>query len=1063
MAPLSPYSKVFYNEWKLFPARIDYNIVFDQNLYGYINTNHLLESVKRCLSDYVIFNCHVEEKNSELHWVKNKCIFDLEYITRKVTNEEILLYVKEPFDLEKGPLYRCKLIKINDYVYRFIIVLHHILIDGSTFDVFIDEISRYYNDTAYKAPLTQEVQFLKISVLSKHLSDKIERNRENNKQFWGASLSDFESPNLNLIKVSEEANTNAIAPEKQFTQFSDSISQKTFSFSANILKKLNKIRDTYSLSPYLYGQIIYAILINKYTGQDKFCLSYPISISEGKEFFYGASINTNFIPYNFNKINNIIDIIYQVKEFVDSLDRNGQKHNYLPVAQILEVSDKSILGCIFSQTNFSQQTFKFLNSKATVNNTNVNLHHDFSFEQEIRKGKVCYRVKYKDNKIDTYLLDEFIKAYKKLFIDLLENIANVQDNAELIELENYNLLSKKQYEKIIHKWNKTQKKYPINITVQELFENQVEKTPDKIALTYEEKSLTYKELNEKSNQLANYLRSLGVHPETLIAVVCERSLEMMVSLLGILKAGSAYVPLDSNYQIKQLQFILNDTQATIILTDKKTIDKIPATFARVIAIDEEWDSIGKYSFSNPHKNMDPNNLAYVIYTSGTTANPKGVMVTHRGVTNYISNIKSYITAKDNVDFSTNIGFDLTITTTLCSLCLGAKVTIYGKQLQDLDSYKEHLIKNCVTVIKLVPSYFEFVVSFLCMTKVKKIILGGEKLNQKTINKLYDLRKNYKNNFDLSIYDEYGPTEATVGTCNSRVYPNKHSTIGKPYKNYRVYVLDTNLSPVPLGVIGELYIGGLGLARGYLNRPDLTAEKFIPNPFLTPEEKKQEDSTRLYKTGDLVRWLPGGNLEYIGRNDFQVKIRGYRIELEGIEKVLSGYEGIKQCVVIAKERVNTENESESKYLVVYYLADKKLDEVILINYLQARLPEYMVPSSFIYLEKLPFTINGKLDKKALPDPEFTSINNNLSPRNELEKKICMIWSEILGLPEHKIGIQDDFFKLGGDSLLIARLMLILKKKFSIETKISELLVNNTVDKLAKVVNFKTENKNVIDKK
>jgi len=360
------------------------------------------------------------------------------------------------------------------------------------------------------------------------------------------------------------------------------------------------------------------------------------------------------------------------------------------------------------------------------------------------------------------------------------------------------------------------------------------------------------------------------------------------------------------------------------------------------------------------------------------------------------------------------------------------------------------------MIKVVPSYFELLVDFLPNTRISKIILGGEKLSSSIISKIQNLYDR-KNNISLTIYDEYGPTEATVGTCNSQVYPNKNRAIGKSYNNYKVYVLDKNLRPLPIGAIGELYIGGVGLARGYLNRPELTAEKFIANPFRSELEGVESKDTRLYKTGDLVRWLPDGNLEYIGRNDFQVKIRGYRIELGEIESILSTYAGISQSVVIAKEHVDIEGVTTgNKYLVGYYVSKVRLNEEEIINYLGSRLPEYMIPSILVYLEKLPLTINGKLDRKALPDPEFTNIDNYVAPRNELESQVCKIWGEVLGLPEDRIGIRDDFFRLGGDSILAIKLVSKINKGLKNNVSIATIFKHSTVEGLCYDLNNHIEN-------
>ena len=685
-----------------------------------------------------------------------------------------------------------------------------------------------------------------------------------------------------------------------------------------------------------------------------------------------------------------------------------------------------------------------------------------------KKNKVCVL------EIEEFLIEDCLcDAVIALINDLPEHLEMLIK--QIIEnpyktIDKLSLLTSEKEHQLLIEWNNTDKDYPDNKTIHQLFEEQAERTPDNIALVYEETKLTYKEVNEKANQLGHYLRTLGVKSDTLVGIAVERSLMMIIGLLGILKAGGAYMPLDSSCPVERMQFMLDDAQVPIILTDRNTNDKIPTTFAQVISLDEEWGVINNCPSDNITSSTVSNNLAYIIYTSGTTGNPKGVMIEHGGVVNYIDNIKLHtlMSSKDRVDFSTNIGFDLTVTTTICSLCLGSQVIIYGNQLQDLESYKDHLIKNDVSMIKLVPSYFELLIDFLAATKINKVILGGEKLSSSIIEKLSKLPNDIKSRFDL-IIDEYGPTESTVGIYGNQVYLDKKSTKGRLYYNSKAYVLDSVLMPLPIGAIGELYIGGVGLARGYLNQPSLTAEKFILNPFQTTEEKndksfsKEGKNARLYKTGDLVRWLPDGNLEYIGRNDFQVKIRGYRIELEEIESSLSSYIGIKQSIVLAKEHINSEGEPiGNKYLVGYYVSEDKLDEENILNYLKSKLPDYMIPSFIVHLDKLPLTINGKLDRRALPDPEFTNSDSYKAPRNELEAKVCRIWSEVLGLTEDKVGIRDDFFSLGGNSILAIKLVSKLNKELDSNISVSAIFKHNTIERLAHYFEHNTEDNIVIEK-
>lgn len=592
-----------------------------------------------------------------------------------------------------------------------------------------------------------------------------------------------------------------------------------------------------------------------------------------------------------------------------------------------------------------------------------------------------------------------------------------------------------EYQKIIIDWNKTQQDYPRNKTLVQLFEEQVAKTPDQIAVVYHDQHLTYRSLNQASNQLARKIqahyqsRDQIITPDTLIGLCLDKTPELFIGLLAILKTGAAYIPIDPNTPSDRMRFMLEESNSRLLLTQKRLFKKFlqstPGT-TKLLTLD-----LLDYQSENNHnleKNISPASLAYVIYTSGTTGLPKGVMITHRNIINYYANVSRYFDDLENIDFSTSIAFDLSVTTTLIPLFCGKKIVIYPGDLRDVEKYIAHLEQKNIHFVKSTPSFLTQAFLLPQSTKIKVCFVGGEKLLPAQLQCIL-------NHCD-AVYDEYGPTENTVGTLliqKTNELPG-NGIIGKPYFNHKVYVLDENKQPAPIGIIGELYVGGAGLARGYLNQPKLTAERFINNPFAT-EEDKLNGHTRLYQTGDLVRWLPNGNLEYIGRNDFQVKIRGYRIELNEIEHALSTYSEILQSVVLARE--NT--------LIVYYLSDKTADENALIAHLKLWLPEYMLPQHFIHINSFPLTINGKIDREALLQLNI-NLNNEcyLEPRTALEKKLCAVWQEILGV--EKVGILDDFFKLGGDSIKCMQVMAYLLRQ-GIDCRVRDILTHRCIAQLS----------------
>ena len=645
--------------------------------------------------------------------------------------------------------------------------------------------------------------------------------------------------------------------------------------------------------------------------------------------------------------------------------------------------------------------------------------------------------------------------------------------------KNNKLLSQKQYHEIIYNWNETDKAYPHEKTIHKLFEEQVERTPDNIAVVYEETRLTYRQLNDRVNELANYLRqSHAIKPDTLIALCLDRSEHMLIAILGVLKAGGAYVPMDPSYPDERIRYILEDTNAKVLLTNEVYMQrlrhlsqtKLTSTFSsgrerdqkiEVLALDskELQDQLFLQPKTNPRNVTASTDLAYVIYTSGTTGNPKGVMIEHTGVVNRIKWMNNMypLSEADKILQKTPYVFDVSVWELLWASWYGASLVFVKPEGQKDAHYIIDLMnKESITVMHFVPSMLSMFEDAL-KARIKKvnfnkekdvstlryIFCSGEELNLTQVQECHNIIPN------VEIHNLYGPTEASIDVlyydCNDKDIEAIY--IGKQVNNTTAYVLNNDLKPLPIGAIGELYIGGVGLARGYLNRPELTEERFIANPFQTEEEKKLAKNARLYKTGDLVRWLPDGNLEYIGRNDFQVKIRGYRIELGEIESVLSSYEGIRQSVVLVKENANIDGSSSgNKYLVGYYVAKAKLDEENILNYLQTKLPEYMVPSRLVYLEKLPLTINGKLDRNALPEGEFISGDDYVAPRNELESKICQIWADVLGLPEDKVGIRDDFFRLGGDSIVSIQLVSRLRQRLGLSISVKDIFSYKSIERL-----------------
>lgn len=580
-------------------------------------------------------------------------------------------------------------------------------------------------------------------------------------------------------------------------------------------------------------------------------------------------------------------------------------------------------------------------------------------------------------------------------------------------------------------WNDNSSNYPSTSTIQQVFNSYVENSPDKIAVSYLGVNYTYAQVNSKANQLANYLvKNYKIEQDDFIGLCLDKSELMIIALLAILKAGAAYVPMDHSYNKARISYMLSDSSPKAVLLNakhEKLIDSIIEEFnveTTTLAIDtsEFANLLSEQPVFEPVVKATSNNLAYLIYTSGTTGKPKGVMVEHHNVVSLVNN-SGYITINESDGFIllSDIAFDAATFEVWGALLNGAKLAVVEDTqeiVSDLPKLKQVLKNEKVTIMWLTKTLFDtlYLQDYDLFSSLNYLLIGGEALDFGLVAKLTNSAGCPKN-----IVNGYGPTENTTFSCT---YLVKDLTdlqsipIGVPLANRGAVILDSKLRLLPVGAIGELYLGGEGLARGYLNMEQITNERFISSPFEV-NASKTSLGTRLYKTGDLVRYLADGNIEYIGRNDFQVKIRGYRIELPEIEVVLAGYPGIKQNLVVAKNHTDSNGNVISKYLVAYYVANQEIVQADLIKYLEVNLPDYMIPNSFTYMESFPLTSNGKINLRALPEPEFSTTDTYVKPRNEIETGLCQIWGQVLGIPQ--VGIYDDFFKLGGNSILAIKLI------------------------------------------
>jgi aspartate racemase len=620
-------------------------------------------------------------------------------------------------------------------------------------------------------------------------------------------------------------------------------------------------------------------------------------------------------------------------------------------------------------------------------------------------------------------------------------------------LSDFPLLTDAERQQLLVEWNDTKSDYPRDLCIHQLFEAQAERTPDAIAVVFEHEQLTYGELNRRANQLAHYLRALGVRPEDLVAICLERSLEMVIGLLGILKAGGAYVPLDPAYPKERLAFMLKDARVPVLLTQERLLAGLPECEARVICLDSGWEAIASESGENPINATTPENVAYVIYTSGSTAQPKGVLLSHGSIADHCRSAQKYyeLDASDGVLQFASLSFDVSLEEVLPTLIVGAKLVVMGADMWPPEEFHRKISEFGLTVLNLPSAYWQElarqwadVPELLSHIQPRLFIVGGDAMSPDGLNLWQRTPVN-----SIRLLNAYGPTETTITAtafelnrqrCENRSF--QRIPIGRPLANREIYILDNYGNPVPVGVPGELHIDGVSLARGYLNRPELTAERFVPNPF------SEESGARLYKTGDLARYLPDGNIEFLGRVDHQVKIRGFRIELGEIEAALDQHPAVREAVVLAREDTPGE-----KRLVAYVVAEQESHPTAndLRSFLKEKLPEHMVPALFVPLDALPLMPNGKVDRRALPAPDRTRPELEkafVAPRDDLELQLAQIWEEVLGV--RPVGVRDNFFELGGHSLLAVRLFALIEKRLSRKLPLTTVFQGATVEHLASLL-------------
>ncbi|WP_048508969.1 non-ribosomal peptide synthetase, partial [Chryseobacterium angstadtii] len=767
-----------------------------------------------------------------------------------------------------------------------------------------------------------------------------------------------------------------------------------------------------------YVQAVWSYLLSSYNRSEEVVFGAVVSGRpadlEGVENMVGLFINTIPVRVSVERDETPRSLLNKLHQ--DSIQSTGKHFSSLAEIQSLSSLGKKLINNIVIFENYVKKEDQETLTDIIYENTQAFEHTNYNFNIVVIPDTDSLHIEFRYN---SSVYDTSSVASLLLHFHNIMNSFRASPDTQVSEI---NYLGAEEKELVLKGFNATEVLYPSE-TILNLFEKQVHHSPNHTALQSGNVKLTYEELNAESNQLAHYLREkYAVTANDLIAIQLPRNEKMIVSILGILKSGGAYVPIDMTHPQERTQYILKDTQSKVFVDEKFW--------------SEFSSQRNNYSTENPVVEVDPSNLAYVIYTSGTTGNPKGVCISHSNLMNYIGwSNQYYFNDEDrgNWGLFTSISFDLSVTAVFCSLTRGGSLWLDESE-EDMVSVLVKAFENKdIDILKLTPSHVSLLKNAdIHDTGIRKIILGGEKLYQEHIQIIHSIHK------DIEIYDEYGPTETTVG-CIAQKTDLSAASIGKPIANTGVYILNEYEHLVPVGVSGELYVTGSGLAQGYLNREDLTAEKFVDNPFV--------EGTKMYRTGDLARWLPDGTIEYLGRIDDQVKIRGHRIELGEIDsQVLSYSKSIRNTVTEVKEYHG------DKILVVYYTADEAIDKQDLSGYLKNKLPQYMLPGFYVELENIPLTSNGKIDRKSLPEVSSQDLirNEYAAPETEIEHLLMDCLSRLLNYDSKEVSIHDNFFDMGLNSLSLIRFSQLLRKDAGLEIEIAKFFSYPTISELSKFI-------------
>ncbi|MCY8217765.1 amino acid adenylation domain-containing protein, partial [Bacillus haynesii] len=1012
-------------------SHVAYNMPFAMTIEGDFDIRRFENTLKNMVKRHESFRTSFVMIDGEvMQQIEKEIDFQVAYsdIGKESAEEKIKSFIR-PFHLEKAPLLRAEVVKVNEREHLLMFDMHHIISDGVSTDIFVQELGALYEGKSLE-PF--HIQYKDYAEWEKSHARRDELKRQ--EEYWlktykgDIPVLDLPTDHKRPLTKSSEGDTVTAAIESE-----------TF-------RKLQHMAKENGVTMYMLLLAGYTALLSKYTGQEDIIVGTPAAgrNHEDIQHLIGMFVNTLAIRYHPEGKKTFRHYLQEVKENTLQAYEN-QDYPFEELVEKVNIKRDMARNPLFDTMLVYHNTEVKPFAAEGLRSRLVEIKRGISkFDITVTASEAAAGLRLEVEYSTTLFNKERMERLSEHLISLLEQAADHPD----VAINQIDVLTKDERHRVLYDFNRTDGMFCKEKTIPELFEEQVEKMPDHPAVVFGDETISYRELNEKANSLAFTLRQKGVGPDVVAGILTERSIEMIVGIMGILKAGGAYLPIDPAYPQERISYMLKDSNVSVLCA-AGDVDPGEAYAGDIIRIDQTGQND---HVENLKHDIKPQHLAYVIYTSGSTGKPKGVMIEHHSVNNLVhglyERIYQHLDAHLNVALVAPYIFDASVKQIFAALLFGHTLCIVPRETAwDAMSLIEYYSKNNINVSDMTPAHLNML-AYVDKTELefdlKELIVGGDALTPDVINSLFHKFPN----LSCNITNVYGPTECCVDAASYQIewekVPQTPSIpIGRPLLNTSIYIVDKELRPQPIGIAGELCIAGEGVARGYVNRPELTAEKFVDHPF--------EPGKKMYKTGDLAMWLPDGQIEFLGRADHQVKIRGYRIELGEVEQQLLTHEKIKEAAVIAGK-----DQNGSSYLCAYFASDQELPAADVRQFLEREMPDYMIPSYFVKLDRLPRTSSGKVDRNALPEADGTLIEGTRydPPRNEIERKLVQVWREILGIED--IGISHHFFAAGGDSIKALQIISRLAK-MNLKLEMKALFANPKIKDLSRLITEETRHR------